>query len=445
MTRGAERASQIEASQAFCGRGLNRRAVLGLAVGACVAAPGIASAQSPIQALQEYQVRAEWADRYDATASELRSLRGNLPTLSPSTAANIEQAIVQYRAIVAQGGWPTLPEKGLKLRLGSRDPNVAVLRQRLAVTGDLQATGGRSDVFDSYVDAGVRRFQIRNGLVPDGVVGGATLQALNVSAEERLRQLETNLVRVRAMSGFLGDRYVMVNIPAAEIEAVDQGFVHSRHVGVVGKIDRQSPILSAKISEINFNPYWHVPVSIIRKDLIPKMQADPEYLAKNRIHIYDGKKNELLPTDIDWSTDQATQYMFRQEPGAENSMGSVKINFPNPHAVYMHDTPAKTLFGQNARFHSSGCVRVQNVREMVTWLLAETPDWPRDKVEAALRNGERVDAKLATPVPVYFAYVTAWATGDGIVNFRDDIYQRDSGDAVAMNTSANPEEDLLPQ
>ena len=449
MTKGAQRWIGPALGRHWPSSDLSRRAVLGLAAGtAAMLSPVAALAQSPLEALQNYQMRAEWADRYDATVSELNALKGNQPTLSPATASQIEQAIGVYQSIVARGGWPTLPEKGVKLRLGSRDRNVSVLRQRLAVTGDLQETSGRPDTFDSYVDTAVRRFQIRHGLVPDGVVAGATIAALNVPAAERLRQLELNLVRVRAMSGFLGDRYVMVNIPAAEIEAVDHGVVHSRHVGVVGKIDRPSPLISAKIQEINFNPYWHVPVSIIRKDLIPKMKADPQYLAKNKIRIYDGKGGELQPTDIDWNTEQATQYMFRQEPGTENSMGSVKINFPNPESVYMHDTPAKNLFGQNARFHSSGCVRVQNVREMGGWLLAETPEWPRERIDQAIRTGERIDAKLKAPVPVYFVYITAWSTPDGLVNFRDDIYQRDVSDAVAMNTApaGNPDDNFtLPQ
>jgi len=388
--------------------------------------------------------RAEWADRFDATVSELNALKGNLPTLSVATAANMERAIAQYREIQARGGWPTLPD-GARMKLGTRSQTVATLRQRLTVTGDLTETSGRTDTFDSYVDTAVRRFQIRHGLMPDGIVANETIAAMNVPVDKRIEQLELNLVRVRSMSGFLGERYVVVNIPAAEIETVEHDTVHSRHTGVVGKIDRPSPLLSAKITEINFYPYWHVPVSIIRKDLIPKMRADPDYLTKNKIHIYDGKGNELQPTDIDWNTEQATQFMFRQEYGAENSMGSVKINFPNPHSVYMHDTPAKNLFGQNARFHSSGCVRVQNVRELVAWLLEATPDWPRNRVETALRSGERVDARLATPVPVYFVYITAWATGDGVVNFRDDIYQRDTGEAVAMNNTGPVEENFLPQ
>ena len=408
-------------------------ALFGAAAGA-VFGPQIARAESPLQALQSYQLRAEWADRYDTAIAELSQVAGTQPTLSPMTAAQIEQAIPVYQQIIARGGWPTMPEK-TRLKLGSRDRAVATLRQRLAVSGDLVETAGRTDTFDSYVDAAVRRFQVRHGLQPDGVVGGGTVAALNVPAEQRLRQLELNLVRVRSMSGFLGERYVLVNIPSAEIEAVQGDVVRSRHTGVVGKIDRQSPILSAKIQEINFNPYWHVPVSIIRKDLIPKMQADPQYLVKNRIRIYDGKGNELQATDIDWNTDQATQYLFRQEPGLENSMGSVKINFPNAHAVYMHDTPQKSLFGQNGRFHSSGCVRVQNVRELVAWLLETNPDWPKSRIDEAIRTGERIDAKLQAPVPVYFNYVTAWATQNGVVHFREDVYQRDMGDAVAMNSA----------
>jgi murein L,D-transpeptidase YcbB/YkuD len=437
VSAGAPRVERTSTALAGHGGAFTRRGVAMALFGAAagiVCGPSLARAESPLQALQNYQLRAEWADRYDSAIADLNKVKGTQPTLSPMTAVQIERSIPVYQQIVARGGWPTLPEK-VRLKLGSRDRAVATLRERLVISGDLVEAGGRSDTFDSYVDAAVRRFQVRHGLQPDGVVGGATVAAMNVPADLRLRQLELNLVRVRSMSGFLGERYVMVNIPSAEIEAVQGDIVRSRHTGVVGKIDRQSPILEAKIQEINFNPYWHVPESIIRKDLIPKMLADPQYLVKNRIRIYDGKNNELQATDIDWNTDQATQYLFRQEPGLENSMGSVKINFPNPHAVYMHDTPQKSLFGQNARFHSSGCVRVQNVRELVSWLLETNPEWPKSRIDEAIRTGERIDAKLQAPVPVYFNYITAWATQDGVVHFRDDIYQRDLGDAVAMNTA----------
>src|SRR6185437_14397099 len=175
-------------------------------------------------------------------------------------------------------------------------------------------------------------------------------------------------------------------------------------------------------------------VSIVRKDLIPKMQAEPNYLADNHIRIYDQHGAELSAQQINWNSQEAVNYRFRQDPGDFNSLGSIRINFPSQHGVYMHDTPAKNLFGEDFRFHSSGCVRVQNVRELVYWLLNETPGWPRVEVDRVIRAAERKDVKLTKPIPVYWVYITAWATADGIVQFRDDIYGHDGLGPVA-NTS----------
>jgi murein L,D-transpeptidase YcbB/YkuD len=293
------------------------------------------------------------------------------------------------------------------------------------VTNDLDQSAGLTDVFDSYVDAAVKRFQARHGISADGIVGASTYAALNVPVEVRLRQLETNLVRVRAMTGNLGKRYVVVNIPAAQLEAVEEGVAVSRHIAVVGKQDRPSPVLQARIVEVNFHPFWTVPASIIKKDLIPAMQEDPGYLTRYKIRIYDKRGQELTPTLINWQTDEAVDYMFRQDPGVENALGTIRINMPNPHSVYLHDTPSKTLFGEDDRFISSGCVRVQNVRELVTWLLSENPEWTRVQIEGVVKSGERIDAKLPRPVPVYWVYVTAWANPDGIVQFRNDVYGHD--------------------
>ncbi len=193
----------------------------------------------------------------------------------------------------------------------------------------------------------------------------------------RLNQLKINLVRLRTMSGHLGPRFVVCNIPAAQIEAIEGDVVVSRHIAVVGKPDRPSPDIQSQIVEINFNPYWTVPVSIVRKDLIPKMQSEPDYLTNNHIRILDKRRNELSPQQINWYSDEAVNYRFKQDPGDFNSLGSIRINFPSQHGVYMHDTPSKNLFGEDFRFHSSGCVRVQNVRELVNWLLRETPGWSR--------------------------------------------------------------------
>ncbi len=394
----------------------------------------VATDDLALQALIDQNQRSDFGQGFDSTSRTIQMPKASLPTLAPSTAAMTEQAIQRYEGIVARGGWPTVPPSE-RLRLGNRHPSIVPLRQRLSAAGDLETNAGVTDVFDSYVDAAVRRFQARHGIAVDGVVREPTFKALNIPAPVRLAQLKTNFVRLRSLSGNLGERFVMCNIPAAQIEAIENGVAVSRHIAVVGKPDRPSPDIQSKIVEINFNPYWTVPVSIVRRDLIPKMQAEPNYLTDNRIRILDPRGNELQPSQINWYSEEAVNYQFKQDPGDFNSLGSIRINFPSKDGVYMHDTPLKNLFGEDFRFHSSGCVRVQNVRELVVWLLAGMPGWSRQEIDQVIRSGERKDAKLVRPVPLYWVYVTAWATQDGVVQFREDIYGRDGvGGAIATTT-----------
>lgn len=402
-----------------------RRLVAGLGAAGAVGIAGAAAAlDDPLQTLIEHNQGGDFGAGFDAAPRTITMPKASLPTLSPATAQTTEVAIARYEGIVARGGWPAVPPVD-RLRLGNRHPSVKAMRARLMASGDLDPNAGITDVFDSYVDAAVRRFQARHGLSIDGVVREQSFRAMNVPAEVRLEQLRLNLVRLRTMSGHLGSRFVVCNIPAAQLEAIEGDVVVSRHIAVAGKPDRPSPDIVSRIVEINFNPYWTVPVSIVRKDLIPKMQAEPDYLTQNRIRIYDPRGNELQPQQINWYSDEAVNYRFKQDPGEFNSMGSVRINFPSAHGVYMHDTPSKTLFGEEYRFHSSGCMRIQNVRELVYWLLQETPNWSRLEVDQVIKSGERKDARIARPVPLYWVYVTGWATPDGVVQFRDDIYARD--------------------
>lgn len=375
--------------------------------------------------------RDKWNDQFDSRGIQANSVASTLPIFAAETLVFIEQEIVNYGQIVADGGWEVVPAN-VRLRLGSNDPNVAILRRRLMVSGDLSRNAGLSNQFDSYVDTAVQRFQRRHGLPPDGVMGRFTYAALNIPADIRLGQLETNLIRLRSMSGFLGDRYVMVNIPGAQIEAVENNRVAQRHTAIVGRISRQTPIINSKIFELNLNPYWTAPISIIRKDIIPVMRKDPTYLARNKIRLFRRDGSEISPEEIDWSTDEAVKYRFRQEPSPVNAMGTVKINFPNPHAVYMHDTPDKSLFNRMLRFKSSGCVRVQNVRDLITWIAKDTPGWSRRQIEQAISTGDRINIKLTSPVPVYLTYITAWSTARGVVHFRDDVYRRDGVDQLAL-------------
>jgi murein L,D-transpeptidase YcbB/YkuD len=397
---------------------------------------GAAASMLPLSAFAQERTNnsiAEWSQGFDSASRTITMPRSRFATLSATTVQSVEQAIQNYNGIVSRGGWRSVPIGKERLRLGMRDRAVVPLRHRLIASGDLDPAAGVSEIFDSYVEAGVKRFQARHGISSDGVVREGTVNALNVPAEVRLRQLETNLVRVRSMAGFLGERYVVVNIPAAQLEAIENGTVASRHTAIVGKPDRPSPVLQAKIQEVNFHPTWTVPASIVKKDLIPKMQADPDYLTQNKIHIFDQRGRELQPDLVNWQGDEATNYMFRQDPGDHNSMGTIRINMPNSYAVYMHDTPSKNLFGEDMRFHSSGCVRVQNVRELVAWILRDTHGWPRTQVEAVIKSGERIDAKLTKALPVYWVYVTAWANPDGIVQFRDDIYGNDGVGSIASS------------
>ncbi len=381
------------------------------------------AASDPIQEVLQ-QRQSEWSDGFDAAAISAPQVRGDIPTLSADIVGAAEQAITQYSDIVARGGWPMVPADQ-KLKIGAHGTAVAALRQRLIISGDLDYSLGVNEAYDTYVEAAVKRFQARHGIPVDGVVGNSTFAALNIPAAVRLNQLSTNLTRLKMSTQKLPPRFVMVNIPAAQVEAVENGVVVSRHTAIVGKVDRPSPIVNSKISEINFNPFWTVPVSIIKKDLIPKMQADPNYTTEYHIRIYDQHGNELSPAQVDWNSDEATRYMFRQDPGDFNSMGSVKINFASPEGVYMHDTPSKGLFNDEFRFDSSGCVRVQGIRELITWILRDTPGWDRAAIDQMFISGERVDAKVVNPVPLFWVYVTAWASPDGVVQFRNDIYGLD--------------------
>jgi L,D-transpeptidase YcbB len=405
-----------------------RRAFLA-AAGASLAAGGLARAaedQTPDQTLDEMMRENQdsgLGSGFDNTSRNVKLPKKSLPTLSPSTAETTQASIAQYEAIVAKGGWPEVPAG--ELSVGSRGPAVPALRARLSIAGDLETNSGDPQVFDSFVDAALRRFQIRHGLHPDGVVHEATLRALNVPAQARLAQLRTNAVRLKSLTGNLGSRIVVANIPAAQIEAIENGVAVTRHTAVAGKPDRPSPDIQSKIIQINFNPFWTVPASIIRKDLIPKMQAEPDYLTKNHIRIFDTKNNEQPPSQIDWYSTEAVNYKFKQDAGNFNSLGSIRINFPSAFGVYMHDTPSKNLFGEDFRFASSGCMRVQNVRELVYWILAESPGWSKAEIDDVIKSGERKDAKVAKALPLYWVYVTAWATPDGVVQFRDDIYNRD--------------------
>ncbi len=363
------------------------------------------------------------------------------PTLSPDTAALTARAADRYAAIDAAGGWPTVIAP---LGPRSKGPEVADLRRRLAIEGDLDraaAEGLSTLAWDAELAAAVKRFQARMGLRQTGIAAGATLTALNVPASVRAQELAASARRIADLAFPFGDRYVVVNLPSTSVESVENGAVVHRYAAIVGDVDHPSPQIAAHVAAINLNPTWTVPVSIIKKEIIPRMQRDPGYLAREKIRILDASGIEVDPKRIDWSTERAVNYTLRQDSGAGNSLGAIRIDMPNKLAVYMHDTPSKRLFGADYRFLSHGCVRVQGVYDLAAWLLDGTSGgpvgvWDKDALLAEIKNGAREDIKLTRSTPVIWVYLTGWASPDGAANFRNDVYGLDAAADASASAAA---------
>lgn len=355
-----------------------------------------------------------------------------VPTLSPATFLDTLKMADRYQAFAEAGGWEALPAN-FAPKPGMRDPAIPSLRHHLTLTGDLPADAPASDRFDPPLVEALKSFQARHGLEETGTIGRRTLAALNVPAAVRQRQLSASAARLMGSNFPFGERYVVVNIPSAAVEAVERGSVARRYVAVVGSPDKMTPSVETRITDVNFNPTWTLPVSVVRNEIIPKMRKDAGWLARNHIRVLDGKGQEVEASSIDWKGEKAVNYTLRQDPGFDNSLGQVRIDMPNRHAVYMHDTPAKSYFTRDIRFHSHGCVRVGGVKELIGWLLqgVEGPNgpgssWGPIEIETGIAGGERRDIKLGKPIPVTFVYLTGYATPDGRAQFRDDIYGLDT-------------------
>jgi murein L,D-transpeptidase YcbB/YkuD len=347
------------------------------------------------------------------------------PTLERETILYTRRALLEHEDIARRGGWPAVP--GSRLSRGQAGPAVAALRERLVASGDLPPSALDGRTYDTAVVKAVRRFQMRHGLTTTGEVGPLTMKALNVPADTRVSQLRAAVSRLTVLTFGFGPRYVVVNIPAAAIEAVENGSVALRRAAIVGRPDRPSPELVTRLTVVNLNPTWTVPNSIIKKDIIPKMIADRGWLARNRMKLLDGAGREIPVSALAWSPDMNINFTVRQEPGPQNALGQTRIDMPNAHSVFLHDTPAKGLFTADLRYASSGCVRVDGVRDLAAWVLAGQPGSARADIDRQIATNARQDIRVARPVPVVWTYLTGWGTRDGLVHFRDDIYGLDDG------------------
>jgi murein L,D-transpeptidase YcbB/YkuD len=367
-----------------------------------------------------------------ATSGEIAAA---LASLEPAAAGyrRLQDALAQYRELAAKGGWPGVPE-GPKLGSGMSGERVRLLRQRLAVTRDLEDDPD-SEIFDTTLESAVRRFQERHGLEVDGVVGPATLAAVKVSAAERVTQIAINLERWRWLPRDLGGRYLLVNVPAFELRVVEDDIPVMKMRAVVGRPYRRTPIFSATMTYLVVSPYWHVPPGIAVRDILPAIKKDPAYLAEQGIRVFEGRgadEQEMDPGTIDWKSLSATRfpYHFRQEPGDRNMLGRLKFMFPNWYNVYLHDTPLRELFSPASRPFSSGCIRIERPFGLADYLLRGDTRWTPEAIAAAASVDRETTISLRQPIPVHVLYWTSWA--DGEIEFRDDVYSRDAALAAAL-------------
>lgn len=398
----------------------------------------------------------------DANASVVDKLGDPVALRSNKMLKRMDAAIARYRKIVKRGAWST--NRRLQfMRQGDEHKAVAGLRRQLVITGDIPAKAADYNVdsayFDEWLERGVKQFQRRHGLRVTGRLDRSTRAQLQIPPRARLKQLILNRKRIaQLLRGSKPKRYILVNIPAFRLEAVDGGQVTRRHRVIVGKPDRQTPTLNVKITGVNFFPYWRVPKSIARRDLIPRLKRDSEYLKREHIRVakgsYDGP--ELKSEKINWRNVKPAGIKFRQDPGPWNALGLVRINMPNSDIVYLHDTPLQSLFKQHRRAFSAGCVRVQNVMGLVSWITKEerVPIEPddiekivhgTDPAELRRKRPSKLDVHLSRPVPVQFVYVTAWGQADGKIHFRSDIYGRDDvgSRAKVVHAASSPSANAL--
>jgi len=365
------------------------------------------------------------------------------PTFDEGTAQRIREAALSYSDIAVRGGWPMIPADA-KFAIGVSGSNDDLLRRRLIIGDDL-AADKTTGPFDEIVTEAIKRFQVRHGLAATGTMTPRTLAALNVPVQKRIRQLEASLERIQNMNFQFGPRYVVVNLPATFAEAVENDTVVRRYRVIVGKTEKPSPTLTAEITAINLNPTWTVPSSIAKTEISAHMRKDPGYLSRMHMEVLDGHDNPIDPGSVDWSGTRTPNFTVRQQNGAWNALGNLKIDMPNPYSVYMHDTNQRNLFSDDYRFDSHGCSRVDNVRDLATWLVeAELPKWNRAAIDAAIATGQRQDIVLPKKVPVAWIYLTAWMTKDQTVQFRNDIYDQDeqlleatAEEAAFFNQAAN--------
>ena len=342
--------------------------------------------------------------------------------------ARLKVVLAAYRQIEQAGGWLAVPH-GDPIKPGADHPSVPAIYARLQVI-DKALRGKRdpaSTIYDPVLGEALKRFQKSHGLEPDGVIGKRSFFALNIPVADRIRQIIVTMERWRWMPEDLGAHYIRVNIAGYELQRVRDGRIEEQMPVVVGKPYHQTPVFSGMIKYLEFNPYWNVPRSIAVKEELPKLQSDPGARAARGFEAVVDSQGVPL-TSIDWSGMSASHFplRLRQKPGPLNALGRVKFMFPNRFSVYLHDTPARSLFARSQRSFSHGCIRVGRPIKLAEQVLRGVAGWDRRKIDAVLASKQRTVVSLSSPLPVHLTYATVWLDEDGQINFRPDIYRRDA-------------------
>lgn len=353
---------------------------------------------------------------------------------------NARTALATLRAIEARGGWPALTI-ATTLKPGMQNPQVTVLRQRLSIAGYLPAAATASDtvvteslVNDSYDEDlanAVRLFQRENYLDPDGAIGPSTRAALNIPVADRIDQVRVNLERARWLLHDIADSVVVVDIAGYKVYFVKQGKVVWQANVQVGKPYRSTPVFKSDITYVTFNPTWTVPPTIYKQDILPKIRRDPAYLAKNNMRVLTPAGKEIDARSVNWNN--PGNIVLRADAGPDNPLGQAVIRFPNPYAVYLHDTSHKELFGSSQRAFSSGCIRVERPLELIELLFNDAEKWNRAAIDGKIAEGKTRNFDLAKPVPLLIAYWTVSLLDVERVAFKPDIYKRDAPLLRALN------------
>lgn len=338
------------------------------------------------------------------------------------------QALAEYRGLQGRGGWDSIPiPPRVKLEPDAVDSLVPLIRRRMLVTGELKDPSSPDPYrYDSVLAGAVAIFQGRHGLEMDSVIGRSTIEAMNVPVDMRIGQIELNMERYRWLPDNLGARHILVNVPDYHLYAYDDNKEVFQMRVVVGKdFDNPTPVFADSMSYIVFRPYWNVPPRIVKEEIVPLARKDPEYITKHNFEVLRGRE-VIDPATIEWAEVDTAKINFyvRQKPGPLNSLGLVKFMFPNQFDVYLHDTPARSLFRRAGRAASHGCIRVERPEQLAQFALSRNPEWDLRKIRDAMRRDSSQQVGLRQKVPVYIVYFTSFVR-DGAVSFRSDLYGTD--------------------